>query len=276
MNFYETLGVARNATADDIKKAYRKLASQHHPDKGGDTAKFQEIQTAYDTLSDPEKRQEYDNPNPFKNRAQGWHGAGPDVEDLFRNFGFHFGDGFNPGRNRQRSPRTNKDLRITIPVDLASTLEPQNKTVSVKTTNGQRETVSVTIPKGITQGSTIKYPGLGDNFFESLPRGDLYVNIMLTIPEGVEVYEHEIYQRLQLNVLDAMTGVEVRVTSPFNEEFDLMIPAGIQQGNKLRIREKGLVKPQGRGNLFLVIDLVVPKNLNGDHIQQLKNIKSSL
>lgn len=276
MNFYETLGVAKTATADEIKKAYRKLASQHHPDKGGDTAKFQEIQTAYETLSDADRRQEYDNPNPFKNRSQGWNGATPDVEDLFRNFGFQFGDGFNPGRNRQRSPRTNKDLRITIPVELASTLEPQNKTVSVKTTNGKRETVSVTIPRGITQGSTIKYPGLGDNFFESLPRGDLYVNIMLTIPEGVEVYEHEIYQRLPLNVLDAMTGTEVRITSPFNEEFDMLIPAGIQQGNKLRIRDKGLVKPQGRGHLFLVVDLVVPKNLTSEQIQQLKNIKSSL
>ena len=274
MNFYEILGVNNNSTPEQIKKAYRKLASQHHPDKGGDTKRFQEIQKAYDTLSDPAKRQEYDNPNPFSRFQQSDSGINP--EELFRNFGFHFGDGFNPGRSRQRSPRTNKDLRITIPVELYSTLTPQEKTVSVKTTNGQRETVSVTIPRGITQGSTIKYPGLGDNFFQSLPRGDLYVNIMLTIPEGVEVYEHEIYQRLPLNVLDAMTGTEVRVTSPFNEEFDLMIPAGIQQGNKLRIRDRGLVKPQGRGHLFLVVDLIVPKNLTGEQIQQLKNIKSSL
>jgi curved DNA-binding protein len=276
MNFYETLGVAKNATADDIKRAYRKLASQHHPDKGGDTSRFQEIQSAYDTLSDSVKRQEYDNPNPFSHTGTGWHGDAPSPEDIFRNFGFHFGDGFNPNRPRQRTTRTNKDLRITIPIDLHTTLETQQKTVSVKTTNGQRETVSVTIPKGITQGSTIKYPGLGDNFFQSLPRGDLYVNIMLNVPDGVEVYEHELYQRLPLDAIDAMTGVDITFTSPFGETFTLTVPAGIQQGQKLRIRDKGLVNQNGRGHLFLVIDLLIPKNLTSNQIQQLKNIKSSL
>ena len=73
---YATLGVTKTASADEIKRAYRKLASQHHPDKGGDTAKFQEIQTAYDTLSDPQKRQQHDNPNPFGGGFPGGHQAG--------------------------------------------------------------------------------------------------------------------------------------------------------------------------------------------------------
>ena len=84
---YTTLGVDKSATPEDIKKAYRSLASKHHPDKGGDTAKFQEIQTAYATLSDPEKRQQYDNPNPFGTRQDGgWQQASgfpPGFEDIF-------------------------------------------------------------------------------------------------------------------------------------------------------------------------------------------------
>ena len=83
-NAYETLGVPKGASEEEIKKAYRKLASQHHPDKGGNTAKFQEIQSAYETLTDPQKRAEHDNPNPFK---------GHHFEQGPGGFHFHFGGG---------------------------------------------------------------------------------------------------------------------------------------------------------------------------------------
>jgi curved DNA-binding protein len=273
MNHYEVLGVAKNATTDEIKKAYRKLASQHHPDKGGDTAKFQQIQSAYDILSDTHKRHEYDNPSQHRFHE---FNQGADLNDFFKNFGFHFGDNFQQHRRHNQSSRRNKDLRITIQVDLKSTLNEQEKTVSVKTTRGDRETVSVIIPKGITAGSTIKYAGLGDNFFESLPRGDLYVNISVDVPVDVELYETEIYQRLKLNVLDAMIGKTLEVTTPFGETFELTVPPGIQQGNKLRIRDKGLALSSGRGNLFLVVDLVVPKQLSEQQIKLLSQIRDDL
>lgn len=274
MNHYTTLGVAKNATTDEIKKAYRKLASQHHPDKGGDKARFQEIQAAYDVLGNVEKRQAYDNPNPFQNTQFNGFANHMDINEIFQNFGFRFGDGAT--QQKQRQPRRNKDLRITIQVDLPSTLSEQDKTVSIKTTQGSRETVSVRIPKGVTTGNTVKYSGLGDNFFGSLPRGDLYVNVVVAVPDGVELYENEIYQRLPLNVLDAITGKDITITTPFGEMFELAIPAGIQQGNKLRVREKGMALQNGRGNLFLVVDLVVPKNLSPDHIKLLNEVKNSL
>lgn len=271
MSHYTTLGISKTATADEIKKAFRKLASQHHPDKGGDTAKFQEIQSAYDTLSDPIKRAEYDNPNHFSGRNV--FGQSGDVNDLFRHFNFNFGT---MGGHNQRQTRRNKDIRITLDVNLASTLDAQEKTVSIKTTRDIRETISVKIPKGITSGSTIKYSGLGDNFFESLPRGDLYVNINLTVPDGVELYENEIYQQLRLSALDAMIGTNILVTSPFGETFELIVPAGVQQGNKLRIKDKGLMTSNGRGHLFMVVDLVIPKNLSADQIKLLNEVKNTL
>jgi curved DNA-binding protein len=189
MNHYDVLSIAKNATIDEIKRAYRKLASQHHPDKGGDTAKFQQVQSAYAVLSNPETRQEYDNPTP-----QRFYNSGPsaDINDLFKNFGFHFGNGRQQNNRHNHGSRRNKDLRITIQVDLLSTLSEQEKIVSVKTTKGDRETISVKIPKGITSGNTIKYAGLGDNFFEGLTRGDLYINVSLLVPAGVELHETEI------------------------------------------------------------------------------------
>ena len=268
MNHYDVLGVAKNATTDEIKRAYRKLASQHHPDKGGDTARFQQVQSAYAVLSDPQQRQEYDNPttNQFAGFSQS-----SDINDLFKNFGFNFGEGFNPHQNR-RQPRRNKDLTVTLQVNLKTTLEVQEKTLSVKTTRGDRTTVSVKIPKGASTGTTIKYSGLGDNFFESLPRGDLYVKVLVEIPSDVEMHHDTVYQRLPLCVLDAITGKDLLVTSPYGETFELVIPPGIQQGNKLRVKDKGKPLNTGRDYLYLVVDLVVPRNPTSEQIEIIRSV----
>ena len=174
-NAYETLGVPKGASEDEIKKAYRRLASANHPDKGGDTGKFQEIQSAYETLADPQKRQQHDNPNPFGGQpGHGgfeFHFGGGGPEDIFQQF-FNQGFGGNPFQ-RQQQPRRNKDLRININVTLAETLTEQRKSVSVMTTKSERFTVDVNIPRGVNNGTTIKYSGLGDNMFETLTRGDL-------------------------------------------------------------------------------------------------------
>ena len=182
-NAYETLGVPKGASEDEIKKAYRKLASQHHPDKGGDTAKFQEIQTAYETLSDPQKRAQHDNPNPFSSfdNGNGTHfefhfgNGGNDIfEHIFRQGPF---GGPNPFNQRHHQPRRNKDLRVLLTVNLSDTLSDQKKTISVQTTKGDRYNVDVQIPRGVSNGTTITYSGMGDNMFETLTRGDLYVII---------------------------------------------------------------------------------------------------
>lgn len=132
MNPYEVLGVAPSATPEEIKKAYRKLAAVHHPDRGGDTAKFQELQSAYDILSNPDKRAAHDNPQP-----QGFHfdfgRAHPDINEIFSQFGF------NPfGQGRPQPQRRNKDIRAEINIGLQETLSSQQKTLSIKTADGAR------------------------------------------------------------------------------------------------------------------------------------------
>ena len=275
MTHYQTLGIEKTATQEDIKRAYRRLASKYHPDKGGDTAKFQEIQKAYDTLSDPEKRQAYDNPNPFTDHfGGGWQSSSQNVEDLFRNFGFRFGDGF-ANQQTRRSVRRNQDLRVTVQITLSESLAKQAKTLSVKTKKG-RETVSITIPEGIPNNSTIKYAGLGDNFFEGLPRGDLYVIVLIDLPTNTEIRNDEIYQTVELDVLDAITGKDILVDTGFNESFHVSVPAGTQHGHKLRIKGKGLMHNGSRGNLYLEIKLSVPKNLSADKIALINQIKNGI
>lgn len=260
MNAYETLGVNRNATDEEIKRAYRKLAGKYHPDKGGDTAKFQEIQSAYETLSDPNKRAQHDNPNPF----HGFHQGGPNgshfefrfggAEDIFNQF-FNQGHPFH--NNQQRQPRRNKDLRINLAVPLASTLNDQNKTVSVETTKGDRFNVDVHIPRGINHGTTIKYTGMGDNMFETLTRGDLYVIINVIPDERFEIHGNTLLTNLEIHAVEAMVGVEREVQGIDGRVFAIRIPSGCQHGAKFGLKEQGLYQMNTNIRGDLVVNVVV-------------------
>lgn len=284
MTHYATLGVNENADTNEIKRAYRKLASQHHPDKGGDTAKFQEIEAAYRVLSDPAQREQYDHQrrNPgggfrFTVNGQDMSGMPPGMEDLMRQFGFGFPGG-NPFGHMHQQPRRNKDLRVEIPVTLASTLEDQKKTVSIQTTNGSRENVEITIPRGAQGGTQIKYPGLGDNFFSSLPRGDLYVQVFLQPHPPYEINGLDVIVKAQVNCLDAITGGDIEVEGIDGSRFVLTLPQGTQQHQMLRIRNQGLWQIHGstRGNLLVIINLNVPTNLSQEQLATIREIKSTL
>lgn len=271
---YQTLGVGRDASPEDIKKAYRKLAAQHHPDKGGDTAKFQEIQQAYETLTDPQKRQQHD--NPFNGGPHGSHfefhfgGGGP--EDIFQRF-FQQGFGNNPfGRHQQRR---NKDLRITINVTLASTLSDQQKTISVQTTKGERFNVDVNIPRGISSGTTIKYSQMGDNFFDTLPRGDLYVVIEVLQHNEFEVHGNSLVAYVEIDAIDAMLGIDKTITGLDGKQFSVKIPSACQHGTRLALQGQGLynINSHVRGDLIINILVSVP-TLTEAQLNVLRNIRS--
>ena len=267
---YQTLGVGKNATEEEIKKAYRKLASQHHPDKGGDTAKFQEIQTAYETLSDPQKRQQHDNPhvNTGGFEFHFGHGAG-DVNDIFSQF---FRQGFSQGP-AQRQPRKNKDLRINLQITLASTLADQIKTVSVQTTKGDRFNIDVNIPRGVNHGTTIKFSQQGDNMFDTLTRGDLYVIITVLADNRYEVHGFDLVANLEINSIEAMTGTEREITGLDDRVFLIKIPAGCQYGSKFGLQGQGLYRmnTQLRGDLVVNVVIKTP-TLSEEQLNILRNI----
>lgn len=279
MTHYATLGVAEDASPEDIKKAYRKLASKHHPDKGGDNATFQNIQVAYDTLSNPQKRQQYDMQRKGFGGAPGgmdFHFDHGNIHDIFKNFGFQFDfGGHDPfAHQRQQQARKNRDLRIDIPLSLASTLTEQIKTISVQTTNGHRETVEVKIPKGVTNGTQIKYAGLGDNLFNTIPRGDLYVHFSVHSDPGYVVNGLDLYTRVSVNCLQVIIGAQTNVTGLDGKMFALTVPQGTQPGTKFRIPGQGLyqMNTDTRGNLYVEIEVTIPQNLTEDQLEIVQSL----
>ena len=279
MDYYSILGVPRGASEDEIKKAYRKLAMQHHPDRGGDQAKFQQIQEAYDTLGDPAKRQQHDNPQPqgFPGGGFSFNFGGPGGGDPFADIFAQFGQGFGHPFGHQRR---NKDLRIQIKLSLFETLAEQQKTVSVQTQTGERQTVNVQIPRGVTSGTSIKYPGLGDNMMNNLPRGDLYVNFVID-PDPLYVVEGlDLVYNLIVDVIDAMLGSTADIPSLEGRVFNIAIPAGTSHGTKLRIPNQGLYSMEHRGGtrggLIVNISIDVPVITTPAQIQLLQQLKTLL
>jgi len=226
-DYYQILGVSKNASQEDIKKAYRKLASKHHPDRGGDTKKFQEIQVAYDVLSDSQRRAEYDNPmsqysgsGPNSNQWNFRSGNPMDFEDLMNNFGF-----FNRARSQVRKNRT---LNLRVQLTLEEILEGKEIIGSLRLPSGKEQTLNLHIPKGVRAGDTIRYSGIGDDSIPNIPRGDLMV--------AIEELPHPVFTRdgddlrmdFTVSAFDAMLGKSIRVITLDNTEIEVKIPAGIQ------------------------------------------------
>lgn len=288
MTHYDTLGIPENATQEEIKKAYRKLANQHHPDKGGDTTKFQQIQSAYDAISDEQSRARYDAERRggggfrFTVNGNDFDGTGmpQEMEEMLRNFGFAFGNGFaNQGDPfaQFRQPRKNKDIQVDLLIKLSSTLQAQSKTISVQTTNGERQTVDVQIPQGVRTNSTIKYPGLGDNFFASLVKGDLYVRIHVENDTDFIVEQLDLIKVVDISCIHAIIGHNITVDGIDGKKFTVSIPAGTQNGKKFKIPQQGLyaMNQNHRGSLIIAVNLVVPTDLTPVQMESLKNLFNS-
>jgi DnaJ-class molecular chaperone len=270
MDYYSTLGVSKGASEDEIKKAYRKLAMQHHPDRGGDQNKFQKIQEAYDTLGNAHKRQQYDNPQPQGFGGEGFHfqfNGGSGFEDIFAQFGF--GGPF-------QQQRKNKDLRIQIELDLVSTLYDQNKTVSVQTTTGTRETVQVNIPRGIRSGQQMRFPGLGDNMFNTIPRGDLFVHFAVRPDPQFAVEGDDVVYHVSIDALDAITGTTIDVPNLESKVYRMTVPAGTTHGTRMRLPNQGLynLNQPTRGHLIVEIQLSVAARTSDEAVRLAQQLKS--
>jgi DnaJ-class molecular chaperone len=175
---------------------------------------------------------------------------------------------------RQHQARRNRDLRVDVPLALASTLEEQTKTISVQTTNGHRETVEVKIPKGVTNGTQIKYAGLGDNLFNTIPRGDLYVHFSVRNADGFVANGLDLYTQVSINCLNAITGTQVHVVGLDSRVFSLTIPQGTQPGTKFRIPNQGLYQMNAdvRGHLYVEVEVTIPQNLSTEQLEIVRSL----
>jgi curved DNA-binding protein len=269
MDYYSTLGVNRTASADEIKKAYRSMAMKHHPDRGGDTSKFKEIEEAYRTLSDPQKKQIYDlGGDPNNNSGMGgFEFNSGNFDDILRNFGFGF-------RPRQRQ---NQSISIIVAITLEEVLTGKELDAEITMPGGVRKLININIPVGVEQGQQIKYPQMGSQSISSLPPGDLIVNI--------QIQSHPVYQRERLNIFcdkrisvsEAMLGTEVEIITLDKKKLTITVPPGTQPDTLLNCKGEGLphMRTGQRGNLFLRIKVNIPKSLNTLQKQLAEQLKQN-
>jgi DnaJ-class molecular chaperone len=287
MNYYEQLGVEQSSPMEEIKKAYRKLAMKYHPDRNPDNPKaeekFKEIQVAYATLSDTQKREQYDlglaggGHQQFNFNTNSFGGTDQDMFDLLRRqFGIHVGPSSFGQRHHQ--PARNQDVKISVQIDLVDTLNDQNKTLNLSIPGNVNSTVSINIPRGIQHGTTIRYGGLGSSSITTAPKGDLYVQFHVKPHPGFEQYGIDLISPLTISCLDAILGVERSVTSIDGRVFKVNIPAGTQPGTKFGIPGAGMYSTEDtqRGKLILLLDIVVPENLTQSQLEKIKSIQAEL
>jgi curved DNA-binding protein len=225
-DYYKTLGIDKTATADQIKQCYRRLASQHHPDKGGDTARFQEIQEAYATLSDDSKRNMYDRGGNFTGHTGS---AGFDFDAIFNMFGADL-------RSQRRSPP-----RMEMWISLEDVATGGAQTVSLQTA-GTVTNIEITVPVGIHDTDTVRYPGLG-------PGGqDLIVIYRIKPHAQWQTDGVNIITEVTVDIWDLILGSELTVQDLLNSNLVLTIPPETQPGSLLRAKGRGLPARQLPGD----------------------------
>jgi curved DNA-binding protein len=270
-DYYNILGVDASASEDQIRQAYKRLAMQHHPDRGGDAARFQEIQEAYSTLTDPNRRAQWEQQQAFQDNAGNFSfqfNFGPDINDIFRGFHGPFG--------HFRQQQKNRDLRTTIVLDMASTLDAQIKHVNIKHQDGSTNTVQINIPRGVQTNMQMRFPGYGDNSNKTVPPGDLYVDFKINPAQGFSQNGINLHKKCMINCIDAMLGHSVSITGLDGRTFDLNIPRGTQPGTQFRIPNNGLwdINHPVRGDLFVEIMVEVPNVISQEQFQRLNSLVS--
>lgn len=286
-DYYEILGVARTASSDEIKKAYRKLAHQYHPDVSKDPtgeAKFKEVGEAYATLKDKEKRAAYDAlgrhstgeefrppPNWASNQAnydgQAFSFDDIDLADLFASFSKRHRHTQHPG---QQSAMPGQDYEMATQISLEEAYHGTTIELSFKVpeydSQGQLKHVPHTfkarIPKGMTNGQKMLLRGKGGKGYHGGKDGNLYLNISIIPHRLFRAIGHDLYIDLPLTPSEAALGATVKVPT-IDGAVNLKVPAGAKNGQKLRIANRGLPKHnQQQGDLFAVLQIVVPASLS--------------
>jgi curved DNA-binding protein len=263
MDYYDILGVSKNASEQELKQAYRKLAMETHPDRGGDAAKFSLVNEAYEILKDPVKRQQYDNP-----RSQFQFNTGnmnSNLNDIFENV------------FRQQYVR-NRDIKVAITIKLEDVLTGKDIIVDYNLFNGQQTTATIRIHAGVNHGETIRFKGLGDNSNTGIQRGDLIVLIKVT--------KHPIFERdgrhlrltQEISILNLILGTKVNIKTLTGNTICVNIPKATNPGTILSIANNGLPEPQSglTGHLYMTIKGITPSIEDPSIIEQVRKLNNAI
>jgi DnaJ-class molecular chaperone len=278
-NYYEILGVSPQATADEIKKAYRAQAMQWHPDRnpGNEQAKarFQQINEAYETLGDPVKRQQHDAPPHMHGFPPGFHPFGPgNFDDMLRDI-FGQAGGTNFRWHAQAPPPKNRDIQYTLHVSLEDAFNGKQMPVNIQfgTVN---KTLNVTLPAGVESGYRIKFPGQGENTVPNAAAGDIYIQ--------VHVQDHSRFQRIgstlsmeiTIDAIKACLGAEINVIGIDNKQMSIKISPGAQHGMSIVAGQHGMsvLGSKQRGDLIIMLKISVPTSITAEQRSLLEQFVS--
>jgi len=278
-DYYQTLGVSENASADEIKKAYRSLANKHHPDKGGDQAKFKDISVAYDTLSDPQKKAEYDQQRQFGSGQQFHFNAGG-----FDPFGHMFGQGFGGGHpfgdifGHHRGMRRNRDLNIQCQITLLDSFQGKQLEAKYQMPSGKMQSVAIDIPAGVNHGDNIRYQGLGDDSVPNAPRGHLNITVIVLPDQNFTRNGDDLYGKVYINPIEAMIGCKKQVQLITGESIMIDIRAGVETGVEYAMNGRGFKNLNtGRPGRFVsVVHIKTPAVTDPAIVAELERINQNI
>lgn len=251
-DYYQTLGVPKGASQEEIKKAYRTLAMKHHPDRGGDANKFKEIEEAYRILSDPQKKNQYDNPNPF---------AGGGFN--FGQHNFDINDFFNQAFGGQHRRQHTAQYRTTIWVTLEQAYTGAEHQVQLG--NG-REIYKLRIPQGVADGQVIRYDNL-------IPNAILLVDYRIHHHAYFRRKNNDLYCTEKVNVLALIMGTTIQVKTIAGSTLDVTIKPSTQPGTTMRIPAWGMKDGQNNGHVgdqYVLIETFIPDTISDTLLTAIK------
>jgi len=264
-DYYKILGVEKNVSQDDLKKAYKKLARKYHPDVSKEANaedKFKEVGEAYEVLKDPQKRAQYDQFGSAGSQhgqpPPGWGGQGGmggdgNFSSFFENM---FGGGGGAGGGRDNFYAAGEDVNAKITVSLEDAFNGTKKTIRRPSGSTETGTLNVKVPAGITSGKKIRLSGQGKAGMGGSKPGDLYLEISIAAHAHYRLEDKDIYLDLPIAPWEAALGAKVTVPT-LAGKINLTIPAGAKSGQKMRLKGRGLPAKEA-GDQFVVLQIMTP------------------
>jgi DnaJ-class molecular chaperone len=279
-DYYKILGVEKNASEDEIKKAFRKLAHQYHPDKkDGNADRFKEVNEAYSVLSDKKKRSQYDTFGQAGFGGQGYSG-GFNASD----FGFDFSGfqqaGFDQGDLGDilssifggRRVRRGRDIAVDIELSFHESIFGAERKVVINSRLVKQKEVQIQTPPGIDDGQMIRMSGMGETIEGGVP-GDLYVKVHVRRHPTLRKEGYNLVMDLQIKLTEALLGAEHKIAT-LDGDLTLKVPTGTNSGTILRVKGKGVpTSPGKRGDLYVRVKVSLPEKLSKDAKKLIEELK---